>query len=472
MSFIHENFLLQTDFARELYHHFAADLPIIDYHCHLPPQDVATDRKFENLYEIWLAGDHYKWRAMRSNGIPEHLCTGQAPPYEKFLAWARTLPKTLRNPLYHWSHLELKRYFGIDDLLNETTAPAIWERVGLELAKPQNSAHGILKRFRVAVVGTTDDPTDSLEHHLAIAQSGIDTRVCPTYRPDKAMAVDNPALFNAWTDRLAEVADEDCSNLDRFVCALKKRHDFFHAVGGRLSDHGLERCPGVFATEAEAGRIFDRARSGQAATLEERELFGGYLMLHFGRWAAEKSWTMQLHLGPMRNNNTRLFRKLGPDIGCDSIGDYPQGLSLARFLDRLDLDGQLPKTVLYNINPRDNYLFASMIGNFQDGSIPGKIQFGSGWWFLDQREGMEMQINALSNLGLLSRFVGMLTDSRSLLSYCRHEYFRRILCDLIGQDVARGELPADLDLLGGLVADVSFHNAARYFGFELGSAWD
>lgn len=464
-TLIHDDFLLRNEPARRLYHEYARDLPIIDYHTHLPPQDVATNKQWRNLSEIWLGGDHYKWRAMRTNGISEEYCTGRASDYEKFLAWCRTVPQVLRNPLYHWSHLELKRYFDCDLAINEANAPAIWAQANEMLAQPEFSARGILRKFQVEVVCTTDDPADSLQEHASIRGDGVPTQILPTYRPDKAMLVDKPELFLSWVERLEAASQVDCSTLDGFLRALKARHDFFASRGCRLSDHGLERCYANFPTEVEAAAIFDQARRGEAASPEQKEKFASHLLLQVGRWNAEKNWTMQLHLGAMRNNNTRLFRQLGPDIGCDSIGDFPQGHALSRFLDRLDSESMLPKTVLYNLNPADNYLFATMIGNFQDGSVAGKIQFGSGWWFLDQKEGMEWQLNALSQLGLLAHFVGMLTDSRSFLSYPRHEYFRRIFCNLLGRDVEQGEVPEDYDLLGNLVRNVCHDNAARFFGF-------
>ncbi len=468
MTFITDNFLLRSETARELYHKHAADLPIIDYHCHLPPGDVASNRRFNDLFEIWLEGDHYKWRAMRANGEDERVCTGDAPPKEKFLAFARTIPQTLRNPLYHWCHLELKRYFGIDTLLGPDTAEAIWEEANAKLAGPGMDARGILEKFKVSVVCTTDDPIDSLEDHKKIAADGIGTRIYPTFRPDKALNVDHAKSWNAWTDKLEAASGVSCVEFKGFLDALRQRHDFFHSVGGRLSDHGLERCYADFPDEETATRIFDKARAGRDANMHEKEQFASYLMEFFGTLDAEKNWTKQLHLGAMRNNNEALFRKLGPDIGCDSIGDYPQGVPLARYLGRLSGIGKLPKTILYNLNPSDNYLMATMIGNYQGDGVPGKMQFGSGWWFLDQKEGMTWQINALSNLGLLGRFVGMLTDSRSFMSYTRHEYFRRLLCDLIGEDVENGELPRDMKLLGELVENVCYRNAAQYFGFELG----
>ncbi len=467
MSFITEDFLLHNDTARELYHRHARDLPIIDYHCHLPPKDIAADRRFADLAEIWLEGDHYKWRVMRSNGVDERYCTGDAPPKEKFLAFARSLPECLRNPMYHWCHLELKRYFGIDTLLGPDTAEEVWEAANARLRDPELSARGILHKFRVSVVCTTDDPTDPLEHHRAIAAAGLRTRVYPTYRPDKALALGDNAAWNRWTDRLAEVSGADCGTLDGFCDALARRHDFFHSMGARLSDHGLETCFADFPTKARAAAIFRKARARQRTTpLEQRQL-ASYLMEFFAELDAAKGWVKQLHLGAMRNVNADLFARLGPDIGCDSIGDFEQGRPLGRYLGRLAARGILPKTILYNLNPRDNYLFATMIGNFQ-GGVPGKMQFGSGWWFLDQLEGMTWQINALSNLGLLGRFVGMLTDSRSFMSYCRHEYFRRLLCQIIGDDAEKGLLPRDMGLLGALVEKVCYRNAAGYFGLALG----
>ncbi|MBD5780563.1 glucuronate isomerase [Pelagicoccus sp. NFK12] len=464
MSFIHDDFLLQTDAARELYHTYARDEPIYDYHCHLPPQDVANNRRFSNLAEIWLEGDHYKWRAMRSNGVSEAYCTGEAEPYDKFLAWCRTVPHTLRNPLYHWSHLELKRYFDIDVLINEESAKEIWDAANEKLKSEDLSAHGILKNFKVKVVGTTDDPTDDLANHEVIRGQGLDTKVVPTFRPDKALNVDQAEQFNAWVDKLAGVVGSEISSLADLLSALKARHTFFHEMGGRLSDHGLERCYFAETSEVEVSAIFDKARGGSDASVAEKEAFAFYVMREVGRWNAERGWTMQLHVGAIRNNNARMFRNLGPDTGFDSIGDFPQVQTMSRFLNSLDTTGQLPKTVIYNLNWSDNYAMATMLGNFQDGTIAGKIQLGSGWWFLDQKEGMIAQMNALSNLGLLSRFVGMLTDSRSFLSYPRHEYFRRILCDLLGQDIVSGEVPNDLKLVGQMVKNICFGNADEYFG--------
>ncbi len=468
-TFISEDFLLRTPTARSLYHDFAKDQPIFDYHCHLPPALIADNYQFRNLFDIWLAGDHYKWRAMRSNGVDERFCTGDAPEYEKFLAYAKTVPNTLRNPLYHWTHLELLRYFGIDDLLNESTAPAIWEKANALLATPEFRVQGLLEKSNVRVICTTDDPIDDLEAHIRLRdQTTLKTRVYPTFRPDKALTVDQPVAFNAWVDKLEAISGISCATLAGLLEALEARHTFFHELGGRLSDHGLSFCPGVFFSESKAAAVFSAARSGQAASREDWEGYAGFLMLFFGRLDAKRGWTKQLHLGAQRNNNSRLLAKLGPDTGFDSIGDWPQTAALAKYLDALDSSNELPKVIIYNLNPADNYAMGTMIGNFQDGTVPGKIQFGSGWWFLDQKEAMEWQMNALSNLGLLSRFVGMLTDSRSFLSYSRHEYFRRILCNLIGTDVENGELPNDPALLGGMVRDICYGNALRHFGLEPG----
>jgi glucuronate isomerase len=465
--FIHDDFLLSCDASVRLFHEYAANEPILDYHCHLPPADLAGNRRFANLFEIWLAGDHYKWRAMRTNGVHERFCTGDAAPREKFMAWAATVPHTLRNPLYHWTHLELKRYFGIDDLLDESTAPRIWDIANEQLAGDRLTAWGILNIFDVRGICTTDDPTDSLAGHKAIAEAPLKTRVYPTFRPDKALTIGNPPIFNAWVDNLAGAADTDINNFSRFLIALDQRHAAFHASGCRLSDHGLETCFSDYCDEAEAARIFDQARAGSAVTPDEADRFCGLMMETFGRMDAERGWTKQLHLGAMRNNNTRMLSSLGPDTGFDSIGDWPQAKRLAHYLDRLDQQNSLPRTIIYNLNPADNDVFATMIGNFQDGSIAGKVQFGSGWWFLDQLEGMRQQLDALSNSGLLSRFVGMLTDSRSFMSYPRHEYFRRLLCNILGRDINAGRLPRDFDLIGQLVCRVCYANARDYLCLEI-----
>jgi glucuronate isomerase len=468
--FIHDDFLLHTDAARDLYHHFARGEPIYDYHCHLPAAQIADNHRFADLSEIWLGGDHYKWRAMRANGIEEKLCTGDASPWEKHAAWCATVPYTLRNPLYHWSHLELKRYFGIDTVINADSAKAIWEEANAKL--PGLRVHDILAANKVAVICTTDDPADSLEQHERIKRLGLKTRVYPTFRPDKAFIVHQPAAYNAYLDKLADAAGAGTiKSFDDFLAALKKRHDDFHAFGGRLSDHGMETAFAEPCTAAEAKAIFDAARSGRAATPAGLAQFSSFLMLELGRLDAARGWTKQLHLGALRSTNTRLLAKLGPDTGFDSIGDFTQARALSRYLDALDATGELPRTVLYNLNPADNYVFATMAGNFQDGSIAGKIQFGSGWWFLDQKEAMEWQLNALSNNGLLRRFVGMLTDSRSFLSYTRHEYFRRVLCNLLGGEMERGELPADRELVGAMVREICFSNARDYFRLGLDAGY-
>ena len=470
MSFLSPDFLLQSDAARALYHTYAAPEPILDYHCHLPPDQIASDHRFADLAEIWLAGDHYKWRAMRANGVAEAFCTGAASPWEKFLAFARTVPRLIRNPLYHWTHLELKNHFGINTLLNEQTAPAIWEQANARLAQPDMTTRGILRASRVVAVCTTDDPADSLEHHRLLREDAstgaLATRVYPAFRPDKALAVDQPAVFNAWLDLLSAAAGIDCNGFPAFLDALRQRHDAFHALGARLSDHGLAVLPDAECSETDAARIFDSARAGRDVSPLDAEKFRTRMMLFFGQLDAGKSWTKQLHLGALRNANSRMHGQLGPDTGFDSIGDWPQVVPLAHYLDRLNSAGALPKLIVYNLNPADNYALCSLLGDFQDGSIPGKLQFGSGWWFLDQKEAMEWQLNTLSNLGLLSRFVGMLTDSRSFLSYPRHEYFRRVLCNLLGADMENGLVPRDFDLVGNIVRDICFRNARDFFGLQ------
>jgi glucuronate isomerase len=461
MGFITENFLLSTKKARSLYRDYALDQPILDYHCHLSAKEIADDRRFRDLTEIWLEGDHYKWRVMRANGVPERYCTGNANPYEKFLAWARTVPHTLRNPLYHWTHLELKRYFEIDELLDDSTAESIWKRANDRLAHGELTAQRILEKFRVVAVCTTDDPVDSLEDHERIQRSPICAVVFPTFRPDRALRVDDPASFNEWTERLAAATNTHIARFSDFTEALSKRHQYFHDHGCRLSDHGLNRCYAEFCSESEAAAVFDKARKGQQPTSGEAAQFASFLMVLFGHLDAAKGWTKQMHLGAYRNTNTRALRTLGRDTGFDAIGDWAQAEALGRYLDKLDQDDRLPKTIVYNVNPTDNYSFATVVGSFQDGSIPGKLQFGSGWWFLDQKEGMEWQMNALSNCGLLSRFVGMVTDSRSFMSHPRHEYFRRVLCNMIGREVEAGELPDDDELVGAMIRNICFENAAR-----------
>ncbi len=464
MAFIHEDFLLRNESARRLYRDYAADQPILDYHCHIAPKDIAENRSFRDLFEIWLEGDHYKWRAMRANGTPERFCTGGESHFAKFMAWARTVPYTLRNPLYHWTHLELKRYFGIERLLDENSAREIWECANSLLATDGLRVHGILRKFKVRALCTTDDPGDDLAYHKRIAGSSLETRVYPTFRPDRALNVHQPGAFNDWLDRLAAASNVHIAGFGDFLSALEQRHAYFHEAGCRLSDHGLTRCYADFPSEHAAAAIFAKARNGRAATPREQERFASFLMVYFGRLDAEKGWTKQLHLGARRNANSRRFLELGPDTGFDSVADCAQADLLGAYLDRLDREHALPKTIVYNLNPSDNYVFATMIGNFQDESAAGKIQFGSGWWFLDQQEGMRWQLNALSNAGLLSRFVGMLTDSRSFMSYPRHEYFRRVLCDLLGEDIQRGELPDDMTMVGSMIRDICYRNACQYLG--------
>lgn len=467
MPFIHDDFLLRTQTACRLYHEFARDEPILDYHTHLPPDQVANNSQFGDLAQVWLGGDHYKWRAMRATGVPERFCTGDAPPYEKFLAWARTVPQTLRNPLYHWTHLELKRYFDIDELLDEKSAPQIWERANERLKTDELTPRGIFEKFKVRAVCTTDDPTDDLTYHHKMAESKFGTGVFPTFRPDRVLEIDLTVQFGRWVDKLAHASNIEIANFTDLLVALKQRHDRFHAAGCRLSDHGIINCYADFCDESTAAAIFDKARSGKRVSGDEQRQFATFLMVYFGQLNAEKGWAMQLHLGALRNSNSRLMKQLGRDVGGDSIGDSPQASELAQFLDRLERENSLPKTIIYNLNPADNYVVATMIGNFQDGEIAGKIQMGSGWWFLDQWEGMQWQMNALSNQGLLARFIGMLTDSRSFLSYPRHEYFRRCLCDLLGTDVERGAIPDDDALLGPMIRNICYHNAKEYLGLPI-----
>jgi len=466
-SFIHDDFLLQTDAAKQLYHEHAAKQPIIDFHCHLNPEYIARDHSFDNLGQIWLEGDHYKWRAMRTNGILEEYCTGkETSDWEKFEQWASTVPYTMRNPLYHWTHLELKSAFGVDKLLNPNTAKEIYDECTAKLRKPEYSARGLMKKFCVEVVCTTDDPIDNLEHHLALKEEGFEIKVLPTWRPDKAMAVEDPAAYRTYVEKLSAASGVTISRFSDLIEALRVRHDFFASVGCKLSDHGIEEFYAEPYTQTEIDRIFNKVYGGNELLKEEVLKFKS-AMLHEGAvmdW--EKGWTQQFHYGAIRNNNTRLFNQVGPDTGFDSIGDFNVAKAMSRFFDQLDKENKLAKTIIYNLNPKDNDMVATMIGNFQDGSVAGKMQFGSGWWFLDQKTGMEAQMNSLSNLGLLSRFVGMLTDSRSFLSYPRHEYFRRILCNLVGNDVEQGLLPAsEMPFLGEMIENISYKNAKRYFDF-------
>lgn len=465
-KFLDENFLLQTKTAEHLYHQYAKDMPIIDYHCHLPPDQIAQDLNFQNLTQAWLYGDHYKWRAMRSNGVDESYCTGNRPDFEKFQQWAATVPYTLRNPLYHWTHLELQRYFGIHQVLHPDTAAKIYEEATAKLQTESFSIRNLLRRMNVKVVCTTDDPVDSLEHHQQLRADGFEIKVLPAFRPDKAMQVDNAAAFNSYVGKLEAVANTSVHSLQHYLDALKGRHEFFASMGCSVSDHGLEQIYAEDYSEAEVSAIFDKIRSGKEVSPGENRKFKSYMLEMFAVWDWEKGWVQQYHLGALRNNNSRKMQQLGPDTGWDSMGDFEQGRALAKFLDRLDKNNRLAKTILYNLNPRDNELFATMIGNFNDGSFPGKIQYGSGWWFLDQKDGMIKQINALSNMGLLSRFVGMLTDSRSFLSFPRHEYFRRILCNLFGTEIENGEMPNDIDWVGKVVQDICYRNARSYFNWQ------
>lgn len=467
-DYMNEDFLLQNATARRLYHEHAAKMPIYDYHCHLPAGQIAEDKMFDNLTQIWLYGDHYKWRAMRTNGVDERYCTGDASDWEKFEKWARTVPACLRNPLYHWTHLELKKPFGIKDkLLNGDTAEEIYE-AGSEMLKTDSfSVRNIMRQWNVKLVCTTEDPLDSLEHHQAIRQSGFEIAVHTAWRPDKAMMPENLSAQNAWIDKLAALTDIEINSFDAYLQALGKRHDYFHENGCRLSDHGLDRPFAADYTDADIKKIFLKIRSNETLSFEDCEKFKSTMMIEFGRMDCEKGWVQQLHIGPIRNNNTRMFKKLGPDTGFDSIGDPEIALALSKYLDRLASEDKLGKTILYNINPKDNEVLATMLGNFQDGKTPGKMQYGSGWWFLDQMDGMMKQMNALSNLGLLSRFVGMLTDSRSFLSYARHEYFRRILCNLLGDEVEKGFWPNDMKLLGQMVEDIAYNNAVNYFPMQV-----
>jgi len=467
-EFMSEDFLLQTKTARTLYHEHAKKMPIYDYHCHLPAEKIAADHQFDNITQAWLYGDHYKWRAMRANGIPEKYITGNAGDYEKFEKWAQTVPYTLRNPLYHWTHLELKRYFDIGDkLLNPGTAKEIYETCTEMLRTPQFSVRNLMRKMNVKLVCTTEGPLDSLEHHRKIRQDGFEIKVHTAFRPDKAMAVEDLPALNAWIDKLKGICDTEITNFASYIEALRNRHYYFHENGCRLSDHGLETAYAEDYIETEIKKIFGKIRSGKKLDALERLKFKSAMMVEFALMDYESGWVMQLHLGALRNTSTRMLKTVGPDTGFDSIGDLEMARPLAKFLDALDKNKELPKTILYNLNPRDNELIATMVGNFQDGSAPGKLQYGSAWWFLDQKDGMEKQITTLSNMGLLSRFVGMLTDSRSFLSYPRHEYFRRILCNILGSDVEAGLLPTDMALLGKMVEDICFNNAREYFPMAL-----
>jgi glucuronate isomerase len=472
-QFLDENFLLKTKTAQRLYHEYAKAMPVLDYHCHLPSEQIAEDIQFKNLTQAWLSGDHYKWRAMRANGVDESYCTGNKSDWEKFLKWAETVPYTLRNPLYHWTHLELQRYFDIHNILNADTAKKIYEECTAKLQTKEFSVRNLLRRMNVRLVCTTDDPVDSLEYHQKIKDTrlpdgqGFEIPIIPAFRPDNAMNVSDPEKFLNYIKKLETITDIAISSFDDFLFALQNRHDYFASMGCNVSDHGLEEIYADDFTGSEIDAIFNKAHGGKNLSEAEQRKFKSAMLIHFAEWDWEKGWVQQFHLGALRNNNSRMLQTIGPDTGWDSIGDFSQGKALAKFLDKLDSNNKLAKTILYNLNPADNELIATMTGNFNDGSAAGKIQWGSAWWFLDQKDGMTKQINTLSNMGLLSRFIGMLTDSRSFLSFPRHEYFRRILCDLFGDEIENGELPNDINWVGKVIQDICFNNAKNYFNWQL-----
>ena len=466
-KFLDENFLLNGHVAQQLYHDYAKDMPIIDYHNHLPPDEIASDKNFENITKVWLNGDHYKWRAMRANGIPEEYITGNKSDLEKFQKWAETVPYTLRNPLYHWTHLELLRYFDVTDILNSDTAKKVYDETSSKLQEKEFSVRGLLERMNVKVICTTDDPVDDLGHHKKIENDNWHIKVLPAFRPDKAMNVDDVITFNNYLTLLEKASNISISTYNDYIAALKKRHAYFVENNCTVSDHGLEEIYAEDYTQTEIVGIFAKIRSGGDLSLEERKKFKSAMLVTFAEWDWEKGFVQQYHLGALRNNNSRMLKQLGPDTGWDSIGDFSQARALSKFLNRLDTNNKLAKTIVYNLNPADNELFATMIGNFNDGSAAGKIQWGSAWWFLDQKDGMTKQINTLSNMGLLSRFIGMLTDSRSFLSFPRHEYFRRLLCNLFGEEIENGELPNDIKWIGNVIQDICYNNAKNYFGWQL-----
>ncbi len=463
-KFLGEDFLLQSEEAKQLYHHHAAKAAILDYHNHLSPKDIAENRQFDNITEIWLEGDHYKWRAMRVNGINERYCTGTASPEEKFIKWAETVPSTMRNPLYHWTHLELKRYFGVTELLNAKSAKAIYDHCNTLLKKGEFKVQGLLSMMKAEVVCTTDDPTDDLKYHEAMTSSKT-LKMFPTFRPDKSYSFDDVASYKTYIQKLSTASSVEINSLQSLFKALENRIDFFHEHGCHASDHGLEILPYSKMSMGEAEKAYTNLLGGGTLSAEEKTGLRFNILIQVCRMYHAKGWVQQFHLGALRNNNSRMLRELGPDTGFDSIGDFSQAQMMSRFFDQLDNSNQLAKTIIYNLNPADNELFATMTGNYSDGTTPGKMQWGSGWWFLDQKDGMQKQMNTLSNMGLLSRFVGMVTDSRSFLSFPRHEYFRRILCNLIGEDVKQGELPNDMPHLGKMVEDICYNNANAYFNF-------
>ena len=464
-TFLDENFLLNNKTAEKLYHDFAKQMPVIDYHCHLPPAPIANDINFENITQAWLYGDHYKWRAMRANGVDEFYITGAATDKEKFIKWAETVPYTLRNPLYHWTHLELQRYFDVHEILNEKSAEKIYEECSAKLKLPEYSIKNLLRKMNVHTVCTTDDPIDNLAYHQQLKIEEFEIPILPAYRPDVAMNPDNVANFNKYVASVSAASGIVINNYNDYLAALKNRHNFFAANGCKVSDHGLEHIYAEDYTDEEITNIFSTLQQGNEINLTDNYKLRSALLHQFAVWDFEKGWIQQYHLGAIRNNNTRLLGKLGADTGWDSIGDYSQAKALSKFLNRLDTDNKLAKTILYNLNPADNELMATMIGNFNDGSSAGKIQWGSAWWFLDQKDGMTKQLNTLSNMGLLSKFVGMLTDSRSFISFPRHEYFRRLLCNIFGEEIENGELPNDIDWTGKIIQDICFNNAKEYFNF-------
>jgi len=465
-DFLDEHFLLNTKTAQTLYHQYAKQMPVIDYHCHLLPAQIANDYQFKNITEAWLYGDHYKWRAMRTNGIDESYVTGDRSDLEKFQQWAATVPYTLRNPLYHWTHLELQRYFGITDVLSSKNATEVFEKASALIQTPAFSVRNLLRKMNVALVCTTDDPLDDLAFHHQMKKEGFEIPILPAFRPDNAMNVTDAEIFNKYIQKLQAVTGISIASFDDYLYALQSRHDYFAEAGCSVSDHGLEEIYAEDFTGSEIDAIFNKIHGGKSLNEIEQRKFKSAMLIHFAEWDHEKSWVQQFHLGALRNNNARMLNQLGPDTGWDSMGDFSQGKALAKFLGKLDTENKLAKTIIYNLNPADNELMATMVGNFNDGSVAGKVQYGSAWWFLDQKDGMVKQMNALSNMGLLSKFVGMLTDSRSFLSFPRHEYFRRILCNLFGEEIENGEMPNDIEWVGNIIQDICYRNARNYFNWQ------